>query len=629
MAYALDTKNYFDNGDAKKGSFRFSLFNTTFSSGIPTTITAGAAGLSLSVVTASALVNRVSLQLDKSGAVNTQGQGLISDAVRLNRADLAKVLRWAFQYERTAGTIDASGTSTSSFEIWIYDVQSATWQQPSGFRSINQITLPGQASGEFQTLSTATEIRLAIIYRQTDTNTWTMLFDDFTMGPNQVNRGSFVSDWISFTPTGSWVANTTYTGRYRRVGKQLECNVRLTLSGAPTSATLTINLPSGLSIDTTDIASTSYDNVLGVGGANRGGSGTTVFPYYNSSTAVVIAYDTGSGTYGAVTQAAPTTWANGDFIHVTFKVPIAGWSSAQVLSNETDTRVVAASYTRATSQSIATFAGSPTTIIWNAISSQSDSHAAMNTSNGYYRVPVSGRYSVTAELLYEAASYPVGTTYQLLISRRNSAGTLLLQYYKDGWTPTATATVEMFLNGEQTFECNAGDQLSVETIQTSGGSRNIAPGNSQFNVFRLSGPAQVSASEKVFVDVRQNTGQSIPNNTDTTVVFNIKTTDTHNCFNTSTGVFTAPRSGVLKINSSVWYVSGFTTIGLGKIYVNNVGSKLGPVYQNPGDRLNTQISCSLWVNAGDTVTVNTWQASGSSRALFNDPLSCYAEFLME
>lgn len=139
-----------------------------------------------------------------------------------------------------------------------------------------------------------------------------------------------ISGWTSFTPTGSWSTNTTYTGRWRRVGDSGEYEVQVALSGAPTSATLTINLPSGHVIDTSKILATNADKPLGIskgfnhlqggyGGITRYVSSTSVAPqlFSNPSTTVV--------TTGDVSQSTPWTMANTDYIWLTFTVPIVGW----------------------------------------------------------------------------------------------------------------------------------------------------------------------------------------------------------------------------------------------------------------------------------------------------------------
>lgn len=137
--------------------------------------------------------------------------------------------------------------------------------------------------------------------------------------------------WTAYTPTGAWSSNTTYTGFHRRVNGNLELDLKVAVTGAPTSASLTINLPTGLTIDTSKLTdSTAAIAALDSTVVIRD-SGTDVFDgraVYNSTTSIAILKDDGDGTLSAVTQAAPMTWASGDF--VTIKVtglPIVGWAS--------------------------------------------------------------------------------------------------------------------------------------------------------------------------------------------------------------------------------------------------------------------------------------------------------------
>lgn len=599
MSYALDTRNYFDNGDAKKGTFNFSLFNTTFTNNVPTTITLGAAGLTLSAVTTNPLINKVSLQLVKGSAVNTQGQGIISSELRLNRGDLAKVLTWAFEYERVSGTLDLSGSSTSSFEIWIYDVQSATWQQPSGFRSMTQGTLGGFASGEFQTLSTATSVRLAIIYRQTDTNTWTVNFDDFQLVRNKPQRGSFISDWQSFTPTGSWTTNTTYVGRYRRVGKQLECNIRLNLAGAPNSATLNLNLPSGLTIDSADLAGTAFPNVLGYGGASRGGNGTTVFPYYSTTTAMTIGYDTGSGTYAPVTQAAPSTWGSGDEIHITFKVPIVGWSSTQVLSSDTDTRVIASRVTKSGTQSIT----ANTDVKVTSFTVDRDSAGMWDSTNNRFNIPVTGFYRINAQFHVIGGGAGLAT----IAYRRNGGSSVY--FGAAGATATDTRT-----SGGDTFFCNAGDFIEVYAYTTQTTS-NLQT-DSYMSMERVSGPSQIAASEVVGF----RAGGSVTScgfGVFTTVVNPTVAINTHGAYNSSTGVFTAPVTGLYRFSGSVHWSNLTTSTAapyIAAFYKNNVEVTNGNFAQRISNESCAVVTDLIQLNQGDTVDLRAYQADSSPNA---------------
>jgi hypothetical protein len=149
-----------------------------------------------------------------------------------------------------------------------------------------------------------------------------------------VDRKS-ITPWQSFTPTGSWSTNTTYSGLCRKKGNMFEAQVLISTSGAPTSASLYIDLPSAIVIDT---------NLLLVGGGSSselpgGGSiidgGSTFYSavgyYYNGSTSRVYVFTrTASGTYVgglAVTQAIPITFAATDTVQLFFSFPVVGWNA--------------------------------------------------------------------------------------------------------------------------------------------------------------------------------------------------------------------------------------------------------------------------------------------------------------
>lgn len=68
------------------------------------------------------------------------------------------------------------------------------------------------------------------------------------------------TDWLNYIPIGSW-GNTTYRGRWRRVGSALEAYIGAKLTNSPSGGnpSLTINLPPGLTIDTSILTSSYPD----------------------------------------------------------------------------------------------------------------------------------------------------------------------------------------------------------------------------------------------------------------------------------------------------------------------------------------------------------------------------------
>lgn len=142
-----------------------------------------------------------------------------------------------------------------------------------------------------------------------------------------------ITEWESWTPTGSWSTNTTYTGRKRRIGSQGYYEVKIATAGAPTSAALTINMPSGEVINTTDELIQYASGILGMGVARDAG----VLPYpvsvgYSSTTAVAVFALSRPTTYlvnsDTTTQAVPFTFGASDEIYLRWDVPIVAWAGS-------------------------------------------------------------------------------------------------------------------------------------------------------------------------------------------------------------------------------------------------------------------------------------------------------------
>lgn len=142
--------------------------------------------------------------------------------------------------------------------------------------------------------------------------------------------------WTAFTPSGSWVSNTTYTGLWRQVGPDYHFRVRAATSGAPTATALTINyLISGISIDTSKLLSTSTNGGSPIAACKiiAAGSNYESSGYYNTnSLAPTVGAATGSYTNGVnVNATIPGTFTSGDSVECVGKVPILGWAASTVV----------------------------------------------------------------------------------------------------------------------------------------------------------------------------------------------------------------------------------------------------------------------------------------------------------
>jgi hypothetical protein len=71
-----------------------------------------------------------------------------------------------------------------------------------------------------------------------------------------------ITAWQSFTPVGTWTSNTTYAGKWRRVGENGEYHIIVSVNGSPTAANLQVDLPSGHVIDTNKLAGSGSDYII-------------------------------------------------------------------------------------------------------------------------------------------------------------------------------------------------------------------------------------------------------------------------------------------------------------------------------------------------------------------------------
>lgn len=137
----------------------------------------------------------------------------------------------------------------------------------------------------------------------------------------------------AFTPSGTWVSNATYTGIYSRVGDRARGWIRVSTSGAPTTATLTVTIP--WTIDTSKLISTTEDTRLGYGliRDSAAASYTDINIIYSTTTILsiqVCGLNAFTGTQyikaqSGVTQAIPITFGAGDYVEFYFDIPVSGW----------------------------------------------------------------------------------------------------------------------------------------------------------------------------------------------------------------------------------------------------------------------------------------------------------------
>lgn len=192
--------------------------------------------------------------------------------------------------------------------------------------SFNLVTIDGNASETIDgSTTTALSTQNESILIRCDGSNW------------HVQDRYIPSGWISYTPTGFWTTNCTYTGRWRRVGDSIDIDVKVALSGVPTTSGLdfVVALPGSLLIEQSKLADVSPGSKQFPGAASIWDSSAgTAYPGFAryggvSYVGINITNDAAAGVLSAIlTDSVLITFAASDFILVTASgIPVTGWNS--------------------------------------------------------------------------------------------------------------------------------------------------------------------------------------------------------------------------------------------------------------------------------------------------------------
>jgi hypothetical protein len=569
--YLTTYKGNAGNGDFETGDTTgWSLFNTTLTGVTPTGAIASGAGSinTFQATTATPLAANYSLLVGASGSLGL-GQGFISNAFTIDLEDRAKVLTFSFAYQAISGTMNFSGTSANTWAVYLYD--GANWIQPAGVYNLVQSSGVGLATGTFQTTSTATTYRIAVVCINTATNI-SMEFDSFFVGPQISVTAPAMSDWVSYVPNfAGFTSFTSSDFQYRRVGSNIEVRGRFVSSSIGSGSQLRIHLPFNLtsSISSLQMVGSFQSGDLGAVAQGVGVSCSVLAePSLN-----YLTFSTRNNSQSGLTALNGNNVIVAGVIYSLFaSVPITGWSSNTVASADTDTRIV----DFAGSQVSQAVTANVTNISFTTVK---DTHGAWSTNQ--YTVPVSGDYLVSGSFISNAAG--AGDVYK--------TGTRVA--YLGGAVPGAGAS-----GGGSVLvtNCVAGDNITIRFTQNA----TITAG--YLSIYRLSGPAIVQASETVVASYYNSLATFAASPT-VPINFNTAEFDSHNAVTTSTTAwkFTAPISGTYDVATYVYGQNPGTSVTF-YLYKNqaSVGTATKVItYQNSGT--NSSGSCLIKLNAGDFI----------------------------
>ena len=608
--------NYISNYNAEVDTTGWATYADAAGT-VPVFGTGGSPTLTFTRTTSSPLSGSASFLITKDAA-NRQGNGASYDFT-IDAADKAKVLQISFSYIVASGTFvagnpaDRTSAGNSDITVWIYDVTNGVLISPSTTRLYsNSSTIADKFVSNFQSSSNSTSYRLIFHCGTTSAVAYTLKADTVLVTPSSYVYGSPITDWQSYTPTGGWTTNSTYVGKWRRVGDVMEVEAKVSLAGAPNAANCTFNLPTGYTIDTTkmDLVTTTP---LGQVNINKNATNSFLigFSYYNSTTSVGIRYIRLSGSlYDApnVDATTPFSFTTNDTVQGIFRVPITGWSSSVQMSDSADTRVVAARYSTAAGQSIA----ASSIVIVDFGTKTSDTHSAVTTGGSWkFTAPVSGKYAVKCSIRMSSSTTTGGT---------------FLYLYKNGSAVSSNVyTNQQSTNGimampvlVDTIDLVAGDYIDFRINHANAGSLTVY-NDATYNyvdIERISGPSAIAANEVVAARYKSSASQSFASGATDIINFSTADFDTHGAVTTGASwKFTAPVAGKYQVNANT-AIGAATDGGARQLYIY----KNGAVWSQTLQEKQSTTSVAMYVpisdivpcNAGDTIDLRYSQNSGGS-----------------
>jgi hypothetical protein len=496
-------------------------------------------------------------------AVNRQGQGVSYDFT-IDDADKAKVLTVSFDYEVLSGTY-ADG------DLTVYLIADPTGTpvviQPAGYTVLAAtVGTTMREIATFQTQATGTSYRLCFHVASTSASAYTLAVDNVVVGPQTQLYGAPVTDWVG-VPAANYgtlygLVSLARSEFVRRVGDSIEWMgyIQTTTTGA-TLGVIQVGLPTFYQMDDSKLQAAQI-----IGSAHL---------FDSASVADVgIAYpDLGNNrlsfhSLGALWNSStsiPISWDTSDFLRWNVKVPISGWSSSVQMSNDTDTRVVAATIRGLAQGGATTNEGfqlntSAATVPFLTVAQ--DTHGAV--SSGVFTAPVSGYYKVTTtcQFFLTTTGTPSGLNELARISIAvDGAAVADNPIYGSGVNTTLrqneSFSYTVFVNSGQTISIRG----SRNGTYTSAGWLTTFSTTNFLAVERLSGPATIAASEAVACAYNTSTSTITGSGVWSLVTYTNKVIDTHGIYNTSTGIATIPVSGIYRITHRMRGKNPLTTAG--------------------------------------------------------------------
>lgn len=541
------------------------------------------------------LLGSASFKLSK-GASNLQGQGVSTDMI-IPRGFAATPMSLTFNYQTTANF----SYTNNDLSIWLYDVTNSLLIQPTPY----QLDGSGKAIIQFQTPSnTSTSLRLIFHVSTVNATAYDFIFDNVSIYPSAM---AVTNEVVAFdakrTSNTTLTADTPIEIVFNTLTRETATNYSTSTGRFTAPSTGWFKFGYSLMILMGGTAPTVIQAWVYINGA-----GDKYGEAYNDSLVASKNYTfkgqeeiyLTAGQFVSVYVQSSTTASTQTFSsspnHAT---SFSGFKLAGTGGNAIgDNRIVAASYRNVTN---GTSVSSQVTIPF--ITAVYDTHSAYSTSSGVFTSPQNGFYHFSLGMRLTATTFGgVGANAEIAV-RKNGTTTIAIESRETNATRTEA---DYYASG--TVQLNAGDTLDIQVVAPSATSPVTASSATQnfLTIERLTGSAQVLASEKVNCEYNSTNGQALNGTTDI-IKYENKVFDTHNFYNPTTGVATVPTAGVYLVFATMVRTDAATTTSFNSMNILKNGTNLARHITSPP--VNSQIENSaenftfLTCVAGDTISI--------------------------
>lgn len=518
----------------------------------------------------------------------------------IDSADKYKVLQGSLEYAISSGTF-----ADDSVTVWIWDITNSKFIQPAPYLLKNHSLPAEKFPFEFQ-CSDSTSYRLVL--HQAAASTAVLKIDNVSVGPQAKLYGSAVTDWKDYTPTNTqgFGTITSVNLKWRKVGDSIEIQGGFT-TGTVTASTAQLELPNSLVIGGTTSARIQVGNLT-----RAGASGPyTVLGVQGRS---YLTFGAGASSQGDVP--GNTLLGSSEAVLLTSVIiPIHGFSSSQIMSHDASTRVVAARVYKSGTQVV----GSGDTKI-TSFTVDNDKVGMWDSVNHRFNILVPGDYDLIHQLNSTVSSVRIMPAYRV-----NGGTITYIGTFTDGGSDRS---------GGQAFIPNLKTDDYVELYISTNGSSTIQAGNANTfaSLVMRQGPSQIMASESVSCRYKSTSGQSIPNAAGTTYIYETKDWDSHNAYNPSTGIYTAPAPGEYEVNAKNLFTTGggwssgeLADMSLVKNAASTASLDVRMSDATHSNYVQVKGTGKVMLLAGETAKIALFQNSGASLSVTTNALDNWLE----